>query len=139
MKNFILLILFGVLFSATNATAQCSDDLADLTYDRLGDFTFLKEINVQVDKKYKVEKHPLIFNKGSKYRFTTNSDIKSPKPLLNIYTKSGTLIASNYDSESKATYDIIEYTAKQTGEYYATLEFNGKAVGCLLGMIGFTY
>ena len=139
MRRIILLIVLAIVFSMGNTHAQCSDDLADKTYDRLADFTFLKEINVTVDKKYKTKKHPLIFNKGSKYRFTANTDNSNTKPLFKVFSYSGELIASNYDEESKTTYDIFEYTANQTGEYYATLEFNGGDTGCLLGMIGFVY
>ena len=139
MRVRILIVLVNLVFGLLNTNAQCSNDLADKTYDRLADFTFLKEINVTADKKYKTKRYPLIFNKGSKYRFTANTDNSSTKPLLNIYSQLGELIASNYDPESETTYDIFEYTANQTGEYYATLEFNGKATGCLIAMVGFVY
>lgn len=137
--NFILTIM--LFFTATSFTSgpECgSDEFLDKFAPALGDYTFIKAFNVEVDKSGGKTEFSYVFSKGSNYRIVIcDQNGEGNRMVVNFYDRNKKLIASNYMKSSRKFYPTLNYTCSATGVYYVESYFENEKTGCGVNILGF--
>jgi hypothetical protein len=141
-KKLVSLLFTAGLVILTTASApgpECgSDEYLEKFAPALGDYTFIKAFNVEVDKPGDKSEFSYVFSKGSNYRIVIgdmNGD--GNKMVVNLYDRNKKLIASNYLKSSKKFFPSLNYACSATGVYYVEAFFENSKSGCGINILGF--
>jgi hypothetical protein len=137
--NLLLILILGVLTSSLTSGPECgSDEYLDKFAPILGDYTFIKVFNVQINKVDGKSEFSYVFSKGSNYRIVVGDlNEAGNKMVVNFYDRNRKLIASNYMKSNKKFYPSINYTCSATGVYYVEAYFENGKTGCGINILGF--
>ena len=115
-----------------------SDAFLDKFAPALGDFTFIKAFNVEINKADEKNEFSYVFSKGSNYRIVIcDQNGEGNKMVVNFYDRNKKLIASNYMKSSKKFFPTLNYTCSATGVYYVESYFENGKSGCGVDILGF--
>jgi hypothetical protein len=142
MKKMISMMLFtalGILTISSTSGPECgSDEYLDRFAPALGDYTFIKVFNVQIDKMDAKSEFSYVFSKGSNYRIVIGDlNEQGNKMVVNFYDRNRKLVASNYVKSTRKFYPSINYTCSATGVYYVEASFENGKTGCGINILGF--
>jgi len=139
----IILIILGC-FSSVNLRAQCDDGLIAEVADALGNFNYMKDYKVRMEKMKKKNKMPpqisysIILNEGKKYRFIINYAEDLPGKLkFEMFGQRSGIVLTNYDGLSNKYYNGVEFQCKATAMYTVSLSFSDGQEGCGVVIVGF--
>ena len=138
MKKYILIII--IAFAVNMAYSQCNEELVQICYPSLKNYTFLKSVPVKLKKAKKGEppanlKKTFVFNAGVRYRITgcNASDYKG-KMVIDLYSNEK-LVASTFDSRSGNVNEGFEFDCKNPGVYFVICYFLDGQEGCAVTLI----
>ena len=136
----LALLVFAV---PQDSQAQCNDQLLDKPAGLLEEFTYLRDFRAKLKKGKKGKIQPsaqysLIMNKGTKYRFITNSAAEFTGHIVfELYDRRGKLISS-FDAYKEKHYDVVDITCKATGVHKVVLTMADAEEGCGVVVLGFS-
>jgi hypothetical protein len=135
----LFFIAFSILFTSLASGPDCgSDAFLDKYAPALGDYTFIKAFNVEVNKSGDKNEFSYVFSKGSNYRIVIgDQNGEGNRMVVNFYDRNKKLIASNYLKSSKKFFPTINYTCSATGVYYVESYFENGKNGCGVNILGF--
>lgn len=131
-------LLFFTTTSFTSGPECGSDEFLDKFAPALGDYTFIKAFNVEVNKSGEKSEFSYVFSKGSNYRIVIcDQNGAGNKMVVNFYDRNKKLIASNYVKSSKKFFSTLNYNCSATGVYYVESFFENENNGCGVNILGF--
>ncbi len=142
LKLRYLLFLAGVFMLTSSMPVQvdCDDeDFLDDCAAQIDGYKFLKANKVNIDGTSGTSVEiSSVFSTGSTYILTSCSG-SSAGMKVTLYDRKRKRIMTNYNSNraQNAYYPTITYKCNATGVYYIEYEFEGKGLGCGVGIIGF--
>lgn len=127
------------LMTSFKSGPECgSDEFLDKFAPALGDYTFIKAFNVEIDKSGQKNEFSYVFSKGSNYRIVIcDQNGAGNRMVVNFYDRNKKLIASNYVKSSKKFFPTLNYTCSATGVYYVESYFENENSGCGVNILGF--
>jgi hypothetical protein len=133
----ITLLLLMCSFSSSGP--ECgSDEYLEKFAPALGDYTFIKVFNVQVNKADAKSEFSYVFSKGSNYRIVIGDvNEEGNRMIVSLFDRNKKLIASNYLKSSRKFFPSINYACSATGVYYVEAAFENGKTGCGINILGF--
>lgn len=138
---YIFLITALIVFSKTNATAQCNSTLVTVCSAEIGDgATYLKELRAKLQahkngQQKPVARYSLLLNKGNHYRFNVcGAQEFDSEPILQLYDKSK-LLGSTYFAKNDKHYPAFDFVCSKTGVYKVLVSFTEGDEGCAVGIL----
>jgi hypothetical protein len=135
----LLIIFMSAMLTSFKTGSDCgSDAFIDKCAPSLGEYTFIKTFNIDVNKSGDKFEFSYVFSKGSNYRIVIcdqNND--GNRMIVNFYDRNKKLIASNYLKSAKKFFPVLNYTCSATGVYYVETSFEGGKSGCGANILGF--
>ncbi|MGZ3862962.1 MAG: hypothetical protein ACXVPN_11165 [Bacteroidia bacterium] len=137
--SLFLIVTLSIILSSYKPCTDCgSDAFIDKCAPSLGDYTFIKTFNIQVDKADGKFEFSYVLSKGSNYRIVIcDQNSEGNKMIVNFYDRNKKLIASNYLKNSKKFFPSLNYTCSATGVYYIEASFENGKSGCGANILGF--
>ncbi|OFY84214.1 MAG: hypothetical protein A3F72_14395 [Bacteroidetes bacterium RIFCSPLOWO2_12_FULL_35_15] len=135
----LFFIAIATLTTSLTSGPDCgSDAFLDKYAPALGEFTFIKAFNVEINKADEKNEFSYVFSKGSNYRIVIcDPNPEGNKMVVNFYDRNKKLIASNYLKSSKKFFPTLNYTCSATGVYYVESYFENGKNGCGVNILGF--
>lgn len=135
----LFFIAIATLTTSLTSGPDCgSDAFLDKYAPALGEFTFIKAFNVEINKADEKNEFSYVFSKGSNYRIVIcDQNPEGNKMVVNFYDRNKKLIASNYLKSSKKFFPTLNYTCSATGVYYVESYFENGKSGCGVNILGF--
>lgn len=145
MKRTLTLLMLGFTFLMWSepVSAQCNDELLARASEGLNGYLYMKDLKVYLKKTKKGRtpmsaKYSLVLNKGTKYRLvSSNAKEYDGKLVYKLFGPSGTMVLTNYNEETGALYDVVDYTCRSSGLYYVVVSFTEGHEGCAVCLLGF--
>ena len=144
MKKLLVLSLLGAFALMSQPIhAQCNDDLLAKAAESLNGFMYVKDLKVYFKKTKKGRsplsaKYSLVLNKGTKYKLiSANAKEMEGKLVYKLFGPSGTMVLTNYNQQTGALYDVVDYTCRASGLYYLVVNFTDGEEGCAIALLGF--
>lgn len=146
--RFTLLVLIMVLVSSFNNVRKKDCNpliLLDEAVKKMKKFTLIKDYPFNFREKKKKDgieylKQMITLNRGVRYKFLAipNKEFEG-KPIVSIYLseKTDIIVATSYNTKTKAFYDEIEFECKTTGNYCLSFCFQDGLEGCAVGVHAF--
>ncbi|MFP4366152.1 MAG: hypothetical protein ACLFQA_03560 [Bacteroidales bacterium] len=140
MRRYILLIL--VIAGISPVYSQTTEQLVDICVARLGDATYLRDFQVELDAAepgmpQPVAKYSMVLNKNTQYRLSIcNSDMSQGQGVIQLFDNKG-LIGSNYAKASGTDYPYFDIQIQSTGVYHVFISFKDGLPGTAVGVLSF--
>ncbi len=140
MRRFVL-ILFIVAGTAP-AYSQTLDQLVDICVTRLGDATYLRDFQVELEAAQPghpapVARYSMVLNRNTQYRLSIcSSDASRGKGIIQLYDNRG-LIGSNYVSSTGTDYPYFDIQIQSTGVYHIFISFQDGLPGTAVGVLSY--
>jgi hypothetical protein len=141
MRQFLLIVIL-IIAGLAPVYSQTTEQLVDICVSRLGEATYLRDFQVQLDaaepgRALPVAKYSMVLNKNTQYRLSIcNSDVSQGLGIIQLFDNKG-LIGSNFSDATGTNYPAYDIQIQSTGVYHIFISFKDGMPGTAVGVLSF--